>query len=176
MIQSLFSIKHNEATTSDGIESIDFYGVVIDLPATIRGFAPRLALVLMSGAVITAAIMLFLSGIILIHEYIPPNSKCPSDGDMDCYTITNTTIYFHCNSSDIRIDESLGGLICFRWTKENLGTIDILNQIGLCTGLIQAFGWFVNIFLRLLLHMLQRNKHRTSTNTVEISSRRWRFF
>ena len=93
---------------------------------------------------------------------------------MDCYTITNTT-YFHCNSSDIRIDESLGSLICYRWIKENLGSVDVLNQIGLCGGLIQALKWFVTIFLRVLLHMLQRNKRDASTNVAKISSPQWRF-
>ena len=77
MIQSMFSIKYNEATTPDGIGSIDLYGVMIDLPATVRGFIPRFALVLMTTATLTAAFILFFSEIILVHEYLPPNSKLP---------------------------------------------------------------------------------------------------
>jgi hypothetical protein len=182
MIESMFSIKHNEVTTSEGRESIDLYGVLIDLPATIRGFVPRFALILMATAILTATLMLFFSGLILITEYVPSNSKCPSQGEMDCYTIMDNT-YFYCNSSDTRVDASLGSLICYRWVKENIGTVDVLNQIGLCGGLIQAFGWFVNIFLRALLHMLQRKKKSVSAGelmtdmyVVNITSRRRRLF
>ncbi|CAF4011192.1 unnamed protein product, partial [Adineta steineri] len=139
MIEAMFSIKHYEATLSNSIECIDIYGVQIDLPATTFGFLPALALFIMAAAVLTATFVFFLSELILISYYVTPNSKCPLDDKVDCYTTTNST-YFSCNSSDKIIDTSLGSLVCYRWIKQNIGTVDILNQIGLCGGLLQVFG------------------------------------
>ncbi|CAF1346634.1 unnamed protein product [Adineta steineri] len=161
MIKAMFSIKHYEGTSSDAREFIDIYGVQISLSATTFSFLPPLALLIMATAVLTATFVLFLSELFLIGRYVSPNSKCPSDDEMDCYTTVNST-YFYCNSSDTRIDASLGSLVCYRWIKQNIETVEILNQIGLCGGLLQAFGWFVNIFLRLLLHVLQRKKSSPS--------------
>jgi hypothetical protein len=157
MIEAMFSVKHYEAKLSDAREFIDVYGVQIDLPASVLGFLPPLAFLIMTTAVLTATFVLFLSELIVINHYVSPNSKCPLDDEMDCYTTVNNT-YFYCNSSDTRIDASLGSLVCYRWIKENIGTVDILNQIGLCGGLLEAFRWFINMFLRLLLHVLQRKK------------------
>jgi hypothetical protein len=165
MIEAMFSIKHYEATPPDGKEFIDIYGVQIRLPSTTFGFLPHVALIIMATAVLTATFVLFLSELIFINLYVPTNSKCPLDDEMDCYTTTNNT-YFFCNSSDTKIDESLGSLVCFRWIKQNTGTTDILNQIGLCGGLLQAFGWFVNMFLRLLLHVFQRKKSNLPGNEL----------
>jgi hypothetical protein len=157
MIKAMFSIKHYEATPSDASEFIDIYGVQIGLPSTTFGCLPHLALLIMATAVLTATFVLFLSELILINRYVSPNNKCPLDDEMDCYTTNNNT-YFFCNSSDTRIDASLESLACYRWIKQNIGTVDILNQTGLCGGLLQAFGWFVNIFLRLLLHGFHQKK------------------
>ncbi|CAF0870912.1 unnamed protein product [Rotaria sordida] len=109
MIEAMFSIKHYEATLSDDREFIDIYGVQIGLPASTLGFLPPLALLIMATAVLTATFVLFFSELILISYYVSPNSKCPSDDEMDCYTTINGT-YFFCNSSDTRIDASLGSL------------------------------------------------------------------
>ncbi|CAF4205345.1 unnamed protein product, partial [Adineta steineri] len=139
MIKAMFSIKHYEGTSSDAREFIDIYGVQISLSATTFSFLPPLALLIMATAVLTATFVLFLSELFLIGRYVSPNSKCPSDDEMDCYTTVNST-YFYCNSSDTRIDASLGSLVCYRWIKQNIETVEILNQIGLCGGLLQAFG------------------------------------
>ncbi|CAF4011496.1 unnamed protein product [Adineta steineri] len=161
MIEVLFSIKHYEATLSNSRAFLDIYGVQIDLPATTRGFLPALALLIMAAAVLTATFVLFLSELILISHYVAPNSKCPSDDEMDCYTTINNT-YFFCNSSDTRIDTSLGSLVCYRWIKQNIGTVDILNQTGLCGGLLQVFGWLINRIPD-TIGFRTTNLHRNST-------------
>ena len=157
MIESMFSIKHNKAAKPANKESIDLHGAVIHLPTTTFRFVPIFALILMATSIISATFLLFFSGLILITEYVSPNSKCPSEGPTHCYTTVNNT-YFYCNSSDVRINASLGSLVCYRWIKENLDTKDVLSQIGLYGGLIQALEWFVKIFLRMLFQGLQRKK------------------
>ena len=181
MIEAMFSVKHYKSKSSDSRDLIDIYGVQISLQGTSLCFLPPLALLIMATAVLTATFVFFLSELILINYYVLPNSKCPSDYEMDCYTIVNST-YFYCNSSDTRINASLGSLVCYRWIKENIGTVDILNQTGLCGGLLQAFEWFVNIFLRLLFHVLQRKKSSPperdmiEMKIVDFSLRKWNLF
>ncbi|CAF1467817.1 unnamed protein product [Rotaria sp. Silwood1] len=91
MIEAMFSIKHCEATPCNAREFIDVYGVQIGLSATTLGFLPALALFIMATAVLTATFILFLSELIFITRYVSPNSKCPSDNEMDCYTTVNDT-------------------------------------------------------------------------------------
>ncbi|CAF2242831.1 unnamed protein product [Rotaria magnacalcarata] len=83
--------------------------------------------------------------------YLPRNQKCPDDGDMNCYSTSKTREHFYCNSSDISIPASLGSVTCYRWFKTGMSTLQVLEQIGLCAGLIQVFNWLVNLYLRLLL-------------------------
>ncbi|CAF3890195.1 unnamed protein product, partial [Rotaria sordida] len=73
MIEAMFSIKHHEATPSGVGEYIDVYGVQIGLSATTLGFLPALALFIMTTAVLTATLVLFLSEFILINRFVLPN-------------------------------------------------------------------------------------------------------
>ncbi|CAF1459716.1 unnamed protein product [Didymodactylos carnosus] len=116
----------------------------------------KVAFVFMSTCVVAATLVVFFDGLFLIVDDVTTNSKCPLDGEMDCYSRNNT--YFFCNSSDTQIDASLGSLTCYRWLKDGTSTVDILNQVGLCAGLIQAFGWLVNLFLRFLFYVFEARK------------------
>ncbi|UJR11715.1 hypothetical protein I4U23_015896 [Adineta vaga] len=153
MIKKMFSIKYSWSEGLERSATLDIYGEKFVLRDRKQWCfqVPRICLWLMIGVVIGVTLMVFIDGLILNVIYLPANEKCPDDGDMDCYS-TKQAQYFYCNSSDISISESMGSVICYRWFKRGLSTLEVLEQIGLCTGLFEVFSWGVGLYLRLLLY------------------------
>ncbi|CAF1495281.1 unnamed protein product [Adineta ricciae] len=152
MIKKMFSMKY---TWSEGLEqtaTLDIFGekFVLKNRKQCCFVVPRVCLWLMIGVVIGVTLMVFIDGLILNVIYLPSNEKCPDDGDMDCYS-TKQARYFYCNSSDILVPDSMGTSICYRWFKRGISTLEVLEQIGLCTGLFEVFSWGVGLYLRWLL-------------------------
>jgi hypothetical protein len=110
----------------------------------------------MVTAVLSTAFVVFFDQMILIVVFVDPTGKCPIDGAMDCYATYSNGTYFLCNSTDTRIDAALGLAACYRWFSNEISTINVLNQIGVCTGFIQAASWCVEMFLRLNLSIFKR--------------------
>jgi hypothetical protein len=116
----------------------------------------KTALVVMATAVFTAVFVVFFDGLILIVSSVDQNGNCPILGMMDCYSNSLPHTYFSCNSSNTLIDASLGRVTCYRWFSQDITTHDVIDQVGLCGGLMAAFGVFVIIFLRFNVYILKR--------------------
>jgi hypothetical protein len=157
LIKNMFDIEYIPLNCEEqpGTETLNLYGEYFVLRKRKDWFwaIPRCCLWVTAGVVIGATLIVFVDGLVLNAIYLTRNQKCPEDGDMDCYSTSGNNTYFHCNSSDILIPYSLGSVTCYRWFKKGISTLDILEQIGLCAGLIQVFNWMVNLYLRLLLYI-----------------------
>ncbi|CAF2085752.1 unnamed protein product [Rotaria magnacalcarata] len=153
----MFGIKYIPSKDDEQHEILNVYGVPFELKRGKQFFSiiARMCLSLIAGVVIGVTLIVFVDGLILNVIYLSQNEKCPEDGDMDCYSTSGNNRYFHCNSSEILIPTTLGSVTCYKWFKKGISTLDILEQIGLCAGLIQVFNWVVNLYLRLLLYSYQ---------------------
>jgi hypothetical protein len=120
-------------------------------------FCVKTALLIMIAAIFTAVFVVFFDGLILIVVSVDPNGRCPDEGPYDCYDHSPDRTYYNCSSSDQNVDPSLGRVTCYRWFKQDITTHDVLDQIGLCGGLMAAFGVFVILFVRFNIYIL---KHR----------------
>ncbi|CAF3238199.1 unnamed protein product [Rotaria socialis] len=150
----MFDIVYIPSKGNEQPETLIVYGVPFELRTEKKWFwiIPRVCLGVTASVVIGVTLIVFVGGIILNVIYLPPNENCPKDSDMDCYSTSGNNSYFYCNSSDTFIPTSLGSVTCYRWFKKGISTLEILEQIGLCAGLIQVFNWIVNLYLRLLLY------------------------
>ena len=116
----------------------------------------KTALLIMAAAVFAAVFIVFFDGLILIVSTVSQNGNCPDLGQMDCYSNSVPNTYFNCNSSDTLVDASLGRVTCYRWLSQDISTHAVLDQVGLCGGLMAAFGVFVIIFLRFNIYILKQ--------------------
>ncbi|CAF3316162.1 unnamed protein product [Rotaria socialis] len=150
----MFGIEYIPSKDDEQHETLNVYGVPFELKRGKQFFSiiARICLSLTAAVVIGVTLIVFVDGIILNVIYLSPNEKCPEDGDMDCYSTSGNNRYFHCNSSETLIPTYLGSATCYKWFKKGISTLEILEQIGLCAGLIQVFNWVVNLYLRLLLY------------------------
>jgi len=108
----------------------------------------------MVSMAIATPLLTFVDGMILNVVYLPANKNCPDYGDMDCYSVSGNHSYFFCNSTEIVIPASFGGVNCYRWLNRDISTLQILEHIGTCTGLFQAVIWVLSLYLRLTSYSL----------------------
>ncbi len=132
-----------------------------------ESFCLKAALLIMIAAIFTAVFVVFFDGLILIVVSVDPNGVCPDEGPYDCYDNSPARTYFNCSSADLVVNSSLGRVTCYRWFKKDITTHDVLDQIGLCGGLMAAFGVFVIIFLRFNIYVLKQKVEDPSKPHVE---------
>lgn len=169
LIRRMFGIEYSSSdNTLENSAKLNLYGINVELKEK-KGWCfniPRACLWFTTSTVIGMTLLVFIDGIILNVIYLSSNQKCPENGDMDCYSTSNKNKYFFCNSSDILIPESLGPVVCYRWFKKGMSTLEILEQIGLCTGIFQMFNLMVEFYLRLLFYVFELD-NKESTNRCE---------
>lgn len=174
LIEQMFGIKgivqrRNTEIGTNAIvhEKLDLFEAVIDIhsiTSKVQTFFIWFSLCFTTAMVIAATLIVFVDGIILNVIYLKVDSNCPSNGNMDCYMTrrgSSNHTYFFCNSSDTQFPQYFGSVTCYRWWKDSLSTVDVLNQIGLCTGVIQAFGWIVYLYFHLLIWAAARSPTAT---------------
>ena len=146
LLQNMFGITYTRS-------EINLYGNDFKIEDETKWFyyIPHFCLWLTIVMIIATTLLVFVDRLILNVVYLRRNRQCPDDGNMDCYSTFQTIKYFHCKSSDIFIPESMGSVVCYKWFKNGFSTLDVLEQIGLCTGLFQVYTWIVEVYLRLLL-------------------------
>lgn len=133
---------------------LDVYGKYLPL----RKKRNRCVILMLTTVVITATILAFGEGCILASTTAYQDRPCPPQGDMECFYGPNAT-YFQCTvQRNISLPGSLLFATCFRWVAPNLGVSDVLDQIGVCTGLLAALGAFAEVLVRLLLYVYQQRR------------------
>jgi hypothetical protein len=141
-------IDHNK-------EWLNVYGKWIDLSK--HTFFQKSALILITASVISASLILFFDGVILIIVFMNAGDECPYDNTMDCFSRENHT-YIYCHPGQ-QLDPALGSATCYNWIKSGISTSAVLNQSGQCGGLIAVLSWFSKIFLRTFAHLYRRKKN-----------------
>ena len=118
----------------------------------------RFLILMLTTVVISTTILAFGEGCILASITAYQSGPCPPQGEMECFYGSNAT-YFQCTVEEvINLPPSILSATCFRWVAPHLDVSDVLNQIGVCTGLLTALGSFAEVFLRLLLYVHQQRR------------------
>ena len=104
-----------------------------------------------------AAILIF-QGCFLLNTRLTPTDDCPDD-PVDCFVFNGTSATplsespsFHCdpqNTTQFPLGLSNGVAHCFRWIFARQTTKKILDQLGVCTGLLGLFATLLAIVVYL---------------------------
>lgn len=97
-------------------------------------------------------IILFINGCVVSTEYLTPGDLCP-DKPYDCFVFpTKTSTFpshsFVCNPKEevLSSNFSVHSIVCYRYILNDQKAVDILGQLGLCTG-VMSLSAFVLWFL-----------------------------
>lgn len=97
---------------------------------------------LVSAGPLSISVLLLFQGCFLANARLYPNEDCP-DYPMDCFVSTETDrVRFYCDpSSKVEFPSNITGSIawCYGFIIELQTTKNILDQLGMCSGLIGLF-------------------------------------
>lgn len=107
---------------------------------------------------LTITAILIFQGCVLMNTRILPNDGCP-DYPVDCFVFNgsshepiNESISFHCNPTNhTYFPDNLSDptALCFGWIIRLQTTKEILDQLGVCTGLLGLFTTLLAIIIYL---------------------------
>jgi hypothetical protein len=110
---------------------MNFYGIQIEL-TTSRRF--RLSLASQLSFITWITILLLMDGCVMQVHYLSTKDLCPIPIS-DCFTIgklsTNERVV--CQSGQILSNLTSSNVVCFIWVYAEQNTLNILNQIGICS-------------------------------------------
>ncbi|CAF1193251.1 unnamed protein product [Didymodactylos carnosus] len=165
IVEKIFGIKryyldikvNSEAKQKTQI--LNLYGKHIDLAD--RSRINRYMLFIITTTAISAVLIVFFDGCLLAAVSIYPNTTCPYFGTMDCFVYqsddNSPSVKFECSSGNLA-NFSDSSAWCYRWIALDQTTTSIVNQIGICTGLLTAYGAFLQIFFQLLVPIFREHK------------------
>ncbi|CAF2886076.1 unnamed protein product [Rotaria sp. Silwood2] len=112
----------------------------------------------LSVIIVSSVIIAGFEGCILASITLYQNDLCPVNGIMECFHGENHT-YFECQPGQ-KIDFPLltSSASCFRWIARDKSVTDVMTQLGVCTGLLTAFGALAEVLIRLLLYVFQQRR------------------
>jgi hypothetical protein len=137
IIKMVLAIEKDPQANPDTI-SIDFHGTKMDLKES----ADRCKLIITLFLIFCIVNILFIDGCVISIDYLTPGQTC-SDKPKDCFifesrTSTISSQPFICDSGEVGIpvNSSVFCAVCFRYILGDQKAVDILNQLGICTGVI----------------------------------------
>jgi hypothetical protein len=166
LIDTLFHIEReeNEKKQEDnsGSEPIPEYKKPLKFYSyQIKSSRRRTAMLLfISIFTITSSLAVFFEGVFLANEFVKPNSTCPYDYDtLDCFAYQsrwdpNPDCYFQCTPG-AQTPVFFSEAICYRWVIQDITTFALFAQIGICTGMLAAFGTFCQACLALSIYVFE---------------------
>ena len=122
---------------------VNFYGVEIKFLSSQRF---RLSLVWQYAAIIWTVLVLFIDGCLFQVQTLSESEMCPKYA-IDCFIyeniVSNTRIT--CNPGQSLSSWNSSDFLCFVWVYNEIRAIDVLNQMGIATGvfslLCHSFKW-----------------------------------
>ncbi len=110
---------------------MNFYGIQIDLTSS-RRF--RLSLTCQLSFITWIIILLFTDGCIMQVHYLSKKDLCPIQTS-DCFTIgkLSTDERIVCQPGQVLSNLTSSNVVCFIWVYAEQNTLNILNQIGICS-------------------------------------------
>jgi hypothetical protein len=106
---------------------------------------------------LTVILMLvFIDGCILKTEYIYPDDICPST-QSHCFAryLNKSKGLYPCTENEIVISNvtNIKTIVCYTWIARKQNSVDIFNQLGLCTGILALLALYFK-----LLHWMTRSQ------------------
>ena len=104
--------------------------------------------------------MVFLVSCVVTIEYYYPGDSCPGR-PKDCFIFSDSFIsvspidQFVCNPDDtIKTPNStsVGHILCYGYVLNQQSTLDIMNQLGICTGILAVLSIFFTFLYRISHH------------------------
>lgn len=158
-LKHLFNIEIN--VIADGSSKsyiINIYGENIDIKKSI-GFRFHLSTIV--GLLLTFITMTFFVGCIVTMEYYYSGDPCPNRSK-DCFVFGGSYKEFSpidqfvCNLGEIiKIPNSTSYryVLCFGYALDGQSTLDIMNQLGICTGILSLLSILVIFLHRISYHI-----------------------
>ncbi|CAF1095588.1 unnamed protein product [Adineta ricciae] len=135
-------------------EVLNMYGRYL----TLNKNSNKFLIMTISVIVISSIIIAGIEGCFLASITVYPDGPCPIYGLMECFHGSNFT-YFPCTPGNtINFTLYSNSATCFRWIARDASISNVVTQIGICTGLLTAFGSVVEVVIRLLLFVFQQRR------------------
>jgi hypothetical protein len=137
IIKIVLAIEKDPQANPDTI-SIDFHGTKMKMKES----ADRSKLITTLFLIFAIVHILFINGCVISIEYLTPGQKCP-DKPKDCFIFESRTSItpnqsFVCDPGEVAIpvNSSVFCAVCYRYILGDQKAVDILNQLGICSGVI----------------------------------------
>jgi hypothetical protein len=137
IIKIVLAIEKDPQANPDTI-TIDFHGTKMKMKES----ADRLKLITTLFLIFAIVNILFIDGCVISIDYLTPGQTC-TDKPKDCFIFesrwsTMSSQSFVCDSGEVGIpaNSSVFCAVCYRYILGDQKAVDILNQLGICTGVI----------------------------------------
>jgi hypothetical protein len=160
IVKKLFGLKDSILSDRTQHPTLKMYGKTMA-----HSWQLRAMIVIITTAIISPAILVFCDGCIITGVGILPNANCPSVGPLECTIWANPYFTIKCKPGEVANFtelEAFGGW-CIGWIILEQSTSNILNQIGISTGLVTSYIVLSGKFLEILF---QVHKEKTQTHIV----------
>jgi hypothetical protein len=131
LIERIFEIPRLDQQTS----IMNFFGVQIDLKSS-RRF--RLSFIVQLAIIAWINLLLLLDGCVLQVQHLSGQDLCPSETS-DCFTMGEFSSHerIACEPGGIISNSTATHALCFIWVYSEQNTLNVLNQIGICSSVFE---------------------------------------